>query len=132
MNEGLPGLLTSIEKPTRSGSGSSTSIPMRHIRSPRHSFTASPGTCPALVNALTRQFWKCRSGLRGLAWPPRVPVRAASTSARVTRGLEPSLLFRRENVACCPEAKWVVWARHSDHCSELAHAPPPSHPPPPP
>jgi hypothetical protein len=75
------------------------------------------------VNALTRQFWKIWSGLTVIALPHHVSVRAASTSARVTRGLEPSLLFRRENVACYPEAKWVVWARHSDHCSELAQAP---------
>src|SRR5262249_56930611 len=41
-----------MEKPTRSGSGSSTSMPTRHIRSPRHSFTLRPSVCLALVKSL--------------------------------------------------------------------------------
>src|SRR5262249_20414299 len=57
-----------------------------------------------------------------MALPHQFSWRAASTSVRVTRGLEPSLLLRIENMPCVPEAKWVVWLRHSAHCSDVAHA----------
>src|SRR5262245_3870799 len=57
-----------------------------------------------------------------MALPHQFSWRAASTSVRVTRGFEPSLLLRRENMPCVPEAKWVLWLRHSPHCSDVAHA----------
>src|SRR4029077_4617372 len=57
-----------------------------------------------------------------MALPHQFSARAASTSVRATRGFEPSLLLRSENIPCVPEAKWVVWPLHSDHSSDVAHA----------
>src|SRR5690242_20804308 len=57
-----------------------------------------------------------------MALPHQFSWRAASMSERATRGFDPSLLLRIENMPCVPEAKWVVWLRHSDHCSDVAHA----------
>src|SRR4051812_5169474 len=42
MNSVAPGCLTSIEKPTRSGSGSTTSKPSIVMRSPRQSLVVKP------------------------------------------------------------------------------------------
>ena len=57
-----------------------------------------------------------------MAFPHQFSERAASMSARATRGAVPSR-FRIENVACCPEAKWLLCARHSAHSSEVAQPP---------
>src|SRR5437867_4096942 len=59
------------------------------------------------VMVLPHQFW----------------VREFSTSRRVTFGFRPSMLLERENMPWSPEAKCVVWARHSAHCSDVAQAP---------
>src|SRR6266545_877718 len=55
--------------------------------------------------------------------PHQFCVREFSTSRRVTLGFVPSRLFDMEKEPCSPEAKWVVWARHSAHCSDVAQAP---------
>src|SRR5215510_1666087 len=44
-------------------------------------------------------------------------------SSRVTLGFVPCMLLPSENEAWSPEAKCVVWARHSAHCSDVAQAP---------
>src|SRR5215813_8330322 len=44
-------------------------------------------------------------------------------SSRVTLGFVPCMLLASENDAWSPEAKCVVWERHSAHCSDVAQAP---------
>ncbi len=58
MNPGEPGLLTSMEKPTKSGSGLVTSIPSRHMRSPRQSLTVSDLLVTVLVKSFMISFPK--------------------------------------------------------------------------
>src|SRR6266481_457786 len=55
--------------------------------------------------------------------PHQFCVREFSISRRVTLGFEPLMLFAIENMPCSPDAKWVVWLRHSPHCSDVAQAP---------
>src|SRR5215467_6174092 len=55
--------------------------------------------------------------------PHQFCVREFSMSRRVTLGFVPCMLLDMENMPCSPEAKWVVWARHSAHCSDVAQAP---------
>src|SRR2546430_8997096 len=55
--------------------------------------------------------------------PHQFCVREFSMSRRVTFGFVPLMLFDSENMPCSPEAKWVVWPRHSAHCSDVAQAP---------
>src|SRR5712691_12125109 len=55
--------------------------------------------------------------------PHQFCVREFSMSRRVTWGFLPSRLFDMENMPCSPDAKWVVWPRHSAHCSDVAQAP---------
>src|SRR5512132_1001809 len=55
--------------------------------------------------------------------PHQFCVREFSMSRRVTLGFVPLMLFDIENMPCSPEAKWVVWPRHSAHCSDVAQAP---------
>src|SRR6266542_627843 len=55
--------------------------------------------------------------------PHQFWLREFSTSRRVTLGFRPSILLESENMPWSPEAKCVVWARHSAHCSDVAQAP---------
>src|SRR6266404_1154651 len=57
-----------------------------------------------------------------MALPHQLSERAASTSVRATRGFEPSLFSRSEKAPCVRESNWVVWPRHSDHSSDVAHS----------
>src|SRR5262249_21535132 len=57
-----------------------------------------------------------------MALPHQFSWRAASPSVRVTRGFEPSLLLRIENMPCVPEGRGGVGPRPAAHCPDVAHA----------